>query len=232
MFFSKKKGSKDKKQAKKQAVQEPAPNEPDVPEQHKLKPGEIKERMDEGWIRVLITFELVGKPRKHIEQTLHAYLTNIKQDERILSINEEYAEPMEQEGGMFSTFCEFETLVENLEVLTWLAVNFMPASIEILEPDRLTFEGRELNNWYNDLISKLHEVSGSLREQHSVNQHLTQGMNALIKNAILATLKSGTKTGTAIEKSLGIPVKQLEPFLTNLVEKGEILKDGTTYRLR
>ncbi len=240
MFFSKKKGSKDGKRAKKEAKKqtEEAPEEApedegrDTPVPRTPTPAEIKELMAQGHIRVLITFELVGKPREHIEQTLQAYMLNIKQDERIRAINEEYAEPLEQDEDMFSAFCEFEALVEDLDVLTWLAVNFMPASIEILEPEKLTFEGRYLNNWYNDLISKLHEVSGSLREQHAVNQHLTQGMNALIKNAILATLTGGAKTGAALEKSVGIPFKQLEPFVKNLVDKGKILKDGTTYKLR
>jgi len=225
MLFKKKSENSPKKEkaAKQPAEKQPSPY---------LSEKECKELQAQGWIRVLITFEIVGKPREHVEQTLKAYLINIKQDERIKSINEEYAEPLEQDEGLFSAFCEFEAMVQDLEVLTWLSINFMPASIEVLEPEKLTIEARELNNWYNDLISKLHEVSTSLREQTAVAQHLTEGMNALIKNAILAALRSGPKRDEELERILGIPKAQLAPFAQHLVKKGEIITEDGAYRLR
>jgi len=178
-----------------------------------------------------MTFELAGKPRAHVEGTLNAYILNIKNDGRILSLNEEYAEPIEHEDGIFSAFVEMEALVQDLETLTWLAINFMPASIEVQEPERVPLEARIVTNWYNDILSKLHELSTILREERAVNTHLTEAMNALIKNAILAGVRGGPKTAAQIQGITGIVEEQLAPFLKHLVEKGRLKEKDGAYAL-
>ena len=226
MFFSKK---------KKETAQEP-PLEPAEPADDKqeryLKEAQIREKLAEGWYQVLITFEIAGKPKAHVEETLKAYMTNIKEDERIKPITEDYAEPMKQDGGMYSVFCELETMVQDLDVLTWLSINFMPASIEILKPEKFSIEARYLQNWYNDLLSKLHETSNVLREVRSVNSHITQGMNALIKNGILAAVAAKPRGGKEIAQLLGMPEKQLTPFLNDHVEKARLLKEDGKYKVK
>ncbi|MBR9693264.1 hypothetical protein GOV07_05055 [Candidatus Woesearchaeota archaeon] len=224
MIFGKKKKEEPKGEVVLDKEEKPKPKEG-------LTEAQIKEQLSEGWLRVLITFELVGKPREHIEATIKSYLANIKQDKRIKAIKEEFAEAIEMDDGLFSTFCEFETMVENMEVLTWLAVNFMPASIEILSPDKLTLDSRVIVNWVNDLLAKLHEVSNVLREERAVNAHVTKGMNALIKNSILAALKTGELTPADLEKIVGIQAAQLVPFLENLLEKGTIIQKNKKYSL-
>ncbi len=220
---------------KKKKEEEPEVDPVDAPEEQKgpetLTESKVKEKLADGWIRALVTFELVGKPREHIENTLKSYLANIKNDSRIMTIREEFADAIEQDDGFFSAFCEYECVVETMEVMTWLAINFMPASIEILDPEHIKLEGRIIGNWFNDLLAKLHEVSNVLREERGVNAHITQGMNALIKNAIVLALKGGEKTSKQLEKVLGIPAKQLEPFLTHLVDKGGIIQKNNKYAL-
>ncbi len=211
-------------------AQQPAQPEamPTIP---KATPREIREKLHEGWLRAMITFELVGKPREHIEMTIRGYVENVKNDGRVLSISEEFADAIEHDDGMFSAFVEMEALVMDLDTLTWLAFNFQPASIEILEPERLVVEGRNITNWCNDLISKLHEMSGLLREEQSVTAAMTQSLNALIRNAILLALRQGEKTPQELQQLTGIMAEQLEPFLQHLVEKGTVRKAGDKYAL-
>jgi hypothetical protein len=206
------------------APAQPAPVQPP-------KPNDIKNKMSQGWLRAIIVFELAGKPREHIEQTMRAYIENIKTDGRVLSLKEDYADAIEHEDGIFSTFVEMEAIVEDLETCTWLAINFMPASIEVMEPESVTFEARHITNWYNDLLSKLHELSGILRQERSVNAHLTEAMNALIKNGLLSAVRDGEKTGKELQAMTGILEEQLEPFLKHLVEKGRLAKDDEKYKL-
>lgn len=223
MIFSKKK--KDSPQEQKD---EEAPAEEAKKESRVLSEGEVRQKLREGWIRVILTFEIAGKPKEHVEKSLEAYLLNIKGDPRIGAIKEEPGETEEQEEGIFSAFAELEAVIEDLETLTWISINFMPAAIEVLEPDTLSFAARELTNWYNDLLAKLHETSNVLREERAVNHHLTQSLNALIKNAILAALRDGRKSGEELASITGIKEKQLEPFLKHLTEKGQVKeKDGT-----
>ena len=119
-----------------------------------MKESHIREHLQKGWIRCIVTFEIVGKPAKHVETALAGFLDNIKKDHRIAIIQEEILPPEEMEDGMFSAIAEEEILVKNLETLTWLSINFSPASIEILEPTELEVQSRDITNWLNDSFSK------------------------------------------------------------------------------
>lgn len=212
-----KKSTKEKKESKKTG--QPA----------KLSEKDVKERLQQGWARAIIVFELAGKPKEHIEQTLPAYIENIKRDERVAFLSEEYGDIVEHEDGIFSMYCETDLLVQNLDTLTWLAINFSPASIEVLEPGEFTVPQNDLTAWLNDLLSKLHEVSNILREERSVNNHLTTSLNALIKNSIKAALREGPKDIKELEEVLGIHHEQLKPFADHLVEKEQLTKEGDAY---
>lgn len=197
-----------------------------------MKEKEIKEKIKEGWIRCIVVFELVGKPKEHIEKTIRLYIENIKKDTRIKIIQEEYAEVIEHEDGMFSTFVETEMIIESLDVLNWLCVNFMPASIEIIEPSNLTFEARNLTGWFNDILSKLHEVSNNYRMALAGNKNMTIALNALIKNTILTCLDIKDMSIEEIEKRSGIQKEQLKPFLEHFLKNKKIKLKKNLYSIR
>jgi len=196
-----------------------------------MKESQVREHLSKGWIRAIVTFEVVGKPAKHVEEALTAYLDNIKNDHRIIFMREEREEPLEHDDGMFSSFCEAEMLVKNLETITWLCINFSPASVEIIAPDEVAIKARDITNWMNDLLSKIHEIGTNYRSHKSANEHLSVAMNQLIQNAILLSLKTGTKTEINLEHDTGIMEEQLDPFLKHLAEKGKIVKNGQAYAL-
>jgi len=196
----------------------------------KLSEKEIRTKIkDKGYIRILIVFELVGTPKDHVETTIKNYMANLKSDSRIEIINEDYADTVEQEDGMFSTFVEAELLVSSMDVLTWLAINFSPASIEVIEPNQLVFKESVITGWYNDLISKMHEISTVLRQERNVNQQLIVSVNSLIKNALLLSVKNSDKTIDELARDVGIIPDQLLEFVNFLVEKKKIVKKGDKY---
>jgi len=180
-------------------------------------------------LRAIVTFEVAGKPKEHVETSLDKYLKNIEKDDRITIEHQDREEAIEHDDGMWSVFSECELVVKDLETITWLCINFSPASVEILDPDELTMEARDVTNWFNDLLSKLHEVSANYRNQQGANEHLVLAMNQLIQNAILLALKRGKKTEKELEKDTGISGVQMEPFLAHLVKLKKVRKDGETY---
>ena len=197
-----------------------------------MKEAAIREHLVKGWIRAIVTFEVVGKPAKHIEQSLEDYIANIKQDHRIIVLQDEREPAIEHDDGLFSTFCELEAIFQDLETFTWLCINFSPASIEIIEPDEYRVGAREITNWLNDLLAKLHEVGQSYRLSKAGNENLTLAMNQLIKNAILLCLKTGTKTEPDLESETGIAKEQLDPFLKHLLSKDLIVDKKNGYALK
>lgn len=196
-----------------------------------MKDAEIREKLSEGWLHAIVMFEVAGKPKEHVEKSLSEFMDNIRKDERVIILSEDREPAEEHEDGMFSAFSECEMIVNQLETFTWLCVNFSPASVEILDPEEFRLEARDVTNWLNDLLAKLHSIAMDYRTQKSTSKHLTVAMNQLIRNAIVLSLKTGEKTEEEISEDTGISGVQLEPFLSKLIEQSQIVQAGKTYRL-
>lgn len=195
-----------------------------------LSKNDLAEKLEDGWIRALVTFEIVGKPKKHIEDSLKIYLANLKKDPRIEVLSEETAEAIEQEE-LWSTFSEVEMIVDEMATLVWIAMNFSPASIEIMEPSQKILQIAEMNAWLNDLLSQLHQIALEMRDTKQKNIKLNESLNALIVNIILTSLETGNLSAKELQKKIGIHQDQLKPFLDNLVSRKRIKKAGDTYSL-
>ncbi|MBN1377582.1 hypothetical protein JW949_04610 [Candidatus Woesearchaeota archaeon] len=195
---------------------------------------DMKKKIEEGWIKVHMIFEMIGSPKEHIEKTLKAYMEDIKVDSEIEFLKENYAEaePHDEKEKLWSTFVEVDMLVKSLEKLTWLCINFMPASIEITEPKEFKLKDKEVTDWFNDLMAKLHEVSLVTKNMNSENRQLKKNINALIRNCILLTLKEKPKSHKEIGKSIGINSEQLIRFLEVMEKEDRIVKDKNKYHLK
>ena len=191
---------------------------------------ELYEKLERGAIRTIITLEVVGKPKEHVERSLKEYVENLKKDSRIMFLKEDFGEAIE-EDKLWSAFCELEVVVNELSTLVWVCINFSPASIEIIEPGEKRLSAAEITAWINDLLSKLHEVSAVHREVLQKNNSLNESLNALIKNAIVTSVEVGPLSAEEISKRVGISHKQLEPFFTHLLETKRLKQEGDKYTL-
>ncbi|MFH1212270.1 MAG: hypothetical protein V1659_05085 [Candidatus Woesearchaeota archaeon] len=192
---------------------------------------EIKLKIKEqGWIRINTMFELLGSPKEHVEKVIKGYIEEIRKNKEFIIITkEEYGDTVEKEGGLWSVFAECEMIIKNLDTITWLCINFMPASIEIIEPTKFNIDARELVNWTNDLLSKLHEVGASTRQSTSERDMLLKNINALLRNFILSSLRSGPLAAEDISKYIGVPAKELLPLFDAMVKEKSIKKQGEKY---
>jgi len=101
--------------------------------------------------------EVVGFPKDHVEETTKKIIDNIEKEEKdIRLINAQIADAKESKG-MFSTFAEIEVDVKDFEALIHFCFFYMPASVEIIEPDKFNIPQTELTNLLNDLLAKLHQ---------------------------------------------------------------------------
>jgi len=192
----------------------------------KLSKQQVKQKIEEEkWIKTEVLFQLIGNPKEHVETTLKTYIDDIATMESVILLNEDYA-PAEELGGdqkgIFSTYCEATVLVQNLETLTFFCINYMPANIEIKEPGQLTVKDKQLTDWFNDLLAKLHEVSVVAKQVRNQNEHLVRGFNDLVKNYVTHLLKEGVNTIKGMSEKTGIDEKNMEQFLTALAKEGGI----------
>ena len=120
--------------------------------------------------------------------------------------------------------------IKGLEKLTWLCFNYSPATIEIIEPAEFKFKEKELTNWLNDLLAKLHEIGTLSKQVSSENRFIVQNMNRLIKNAILFSIDQGFSTPKDISTKSGIGIKELKPFFEALIKEGKINLSKDQYK--
>jgi len=191
---------------------------------------ELQKRIKEGSILAQVSFELVGNPKEHIETTMKGFMDNIKSDSQITVLNEELGEAEEVQGskGLWSTFADTEMLVKGLDKFIWLCVNFMPASIEIIAPEELRIKEKEMTNWLNDWLAKLHEIAVSVRQTNVKDETVIKTMNALIQNAVILATEH-YHSPADIAKKIGLDEKSLQPFLDALVKQGKLEKKGDSY---
>ncbi len=184
--------------------------------------AEIKAKINEGFIRVNVLFEVIGSPKEHVEGALKNYLENIKLTTNVIVLKEDLEEAEDLGNGLWSTFAEVDMMLKGLEKLTWLCFNYSPASVEIIDPPEFKFKEKQLSNWLNDLLAKLHEIGALSKQVSAENKMIVQNMNRLIKNAILVAVDDGHHTPQEIEKRTGIDYKQLKPFFEAMIKEGKI----------
>lgn len=192
-----------------------------------MKDKEIKEFIAKGHILCKVIFEMAGNPKEHVESSLKKYISAIKEDPNYIFMNE-YSAPTEENEGIWSTFFESDVLVSNFEKLNLLCFNLTPASIEIIEPENFTLTQKDLTYWYNDLLSKLHEVSITLKNSTSENEMLKVNLNRAIRNSIVLSLTE-PRSVEEISAKVGIDKEHIQPFIDALVKEKSIIVDGNKY---
>lgn len=196
-----------------------------------MKP-EHREKIDKGGLLAKVIVEVLGTPKEHVEKTLKSVIEKIKEDES-LSVLKGKVFKAKPKGKFFTMFAEMEILFDDFSNLTIFCLDYLPSSVEIIEP--LDFKAKSVNITHvlNDLLAKLHNVDMVMKSIQAKNLILERNSLNLLKNIVVLTLKDGKKKSLEeLSKATGISIKALEPFLQNYLKDGAIKKVGKKYALR
>ncbi len=195
-----------------------------------MKKGEIKEYVeDKGYIRVNVILEIAGSPKKHVKKTMDGVVKKIEDEQGVIILDKELGEPEDNGEGVYGAYCECDLLLENLYKLSWLAFNYTPASIELIEPTKLKLTQKQSDEFFGDLLARLHEYNTHQVKVSNKNIGLQKNLNALLRNASMALLETPKNAGE-IAKPLGVKKKDIEPVLKKIEEDGKIKKEGDKYK--
>jgi len=132
---------------------------------------EIKEKISKGWVKASIIFEIIGRPKEHIIEALNKLVEFLKQDKKLILLSEKINEAMPVEDKeLFSSFLEIEVLLESPTKAMEFVYDYMPSSIEIIEPTSFNLKLNDLNNLLNDSASKLHRYDALLKQANMEKQ--------------------------------------------------------------
>lgn len=217
MFFSKK---KEKKESKKEVKEK----------EEKSKKSLINEKLDQGFIHCRTIVEMLGAPREYIVETLKFYVEKIKQSDKVVVLNTDFSKP-KKEDKLFHIYVEIEMLVKDASELAFFCFDYMPSSIEIIQPDTFSYRAANFSSFFNDLQGRLHNLDMLAKNLVAENKNLKKNAGALLRNLVILTLKfKGDMNVGEISKNVGIPPEQLKPFLEKHIKEGHLRKEGDIYK--
>lgn len=191
----------------------------------------IAEKIEKGFIRCRAIVEMMGAPKEYLFKTLKMYVDKLKQNKNVVVINEHYAKPKKHEK-LFTTFVELEMLVKDASELAFFCFDYMPSSIEIIEPNNFAYKAADFAAFFNDMVSRLHRLDALIKSLKAKTKNLERNAGLLLRNNIMIVLKEKNKNLDELARNTGIPADQLSPFLEKLISEGWIKRSKDKYNLK
>jgi len=118
-------------------------------------------------VRAIMIVEMAGRPEKHLAESLEKHI-NILNDIKDITVHSikiskprEIEKPENQDSvpsdeAMFTAFVEADFECENFSRLSETMFDFMPSSVEVIEPAKITMEMNEATDLLNNISGRLH----------------------------------------------------------------------------
>ena len=188
------------------------------------------ERLEKGQIHSRVIIEVLGKPKEYVEKAIKNYIEKIKQDDNITVVKEDLADTKEQEG-MWINFVEMEIWTKGIAEMINFCFDYMPSSIEIIEPKEFNLKSHVFAGFLNDLQGRLHRLNTVVKQIGNENLSLKKNTETLISNIIsVMALKDG-KTVEQFSKVIGLTQESMQKLLDKMIEDKRLKKEGDKYFL-
>ncbi|NOZ81376.1 MAG: Crp/Fnr family transcriptional regulator [DPANN group archaeon] len=188
------------------------------------------DRLEHGQLMVRSVIEVLGKPEPHVKHTLKTLVGELDKSDSFTIVKKEYSRT-KKIGGLHSMFVDVEFWAKNITVLNGFCIDYMPSSIEVLEPEQPRLKAHEIMAFLNDFLAKLHEIdmlAKNLRQQNAV---LSNNIVNLYRNVIRLILLDGPKEEQLLARMTGTDPAGISKVLASLKKEGMIQKEGTAWRL-
>ena len=190
------------------------------------------QRIAEGQILVRTILEMLGAPKEHIESTMKGYVDNLKEGKDYEIVKEFISNTKEQkEKKMFSIYAELEIWFKDVDTIIGFCFDSLPSSVEIIEPQQISFKSNGFSGLLNDLQAKLHKLDLAYKTYKTDLQATSAIFETIVKNFIGYCLKTGKNDIDDIAKETGIEKERLQKLLDQLAEKKVIHKKDNNYSL-
>jgi len=110
-------------------------------------------------VSAIMIIEVIGKPPEHLIETLESIIKQISEETGVSIIDKKINEPvlLKEQTEFYSSFAEIEIKVKEILYIARLIFKYMPAHIEIIEPESVLLTNSEMNEIFNETVRRLHE---------------------------------------------------------------------------
>ena len=153
-------------------------------------------------VRAIMIVEIAGRPPEHIKEALKAHVGVMKTMKGVNYLSETFSDAklVDQEKEIYSCFAEVEIEVNNFMKLTELMFDFLPSSIEVIDPDNLRFNSQEATNFLSDLSGRLHKYDEIAKIAQMKNNQLMQHLQRFQQALAQQKIQSSSGDSQKIEK--------------------------------
>lgn len=132
-------------------------------------------------IKTRFILEVIGKPKEHLKETLQGMINNISNEEKVEVAESDIKEPVQakEQATFYSSFAEVEIETEDMNKILMLVFKYMPANIEVIEPEKINFTNNEWNDFFNILTKRLHAYDEVSKVLQSQNKKMTDRLEQL-----------------------------------------------------
>ena len=167
--------------------------------------------------------EVLGKPKEYVDESLKGFVEKLKADDNYEVVDEEYADIKKQEEQeLWAAFAELEVKAGKIEELIRFCFDYMPSTIEVIEPKELKYSDMDVSHFLNDLQGRLHQVDMVAKQVKFEGDQIKKSMSGLLKNFLFILLSKGNLTSEQLSKLTGVHKEKLEDFLDKLIDEGKV----------
>ncbi len=138
--------------------------------------------MEKPTITIKAILELMGSPEEHVDKTMEMIVEKLNASKEFEVITSKLSETTSIEDRPFwSKFVDLELGFKNMDDVTGFCFDFMPSSIEVVEPVSFNFKKDILDNLWNDLIARIHQYDMLLKNLHAENKVMKRKLGIVEK---------------------------------------------------
>jgi len=133
-------------------------------------------------IRVSFILEIIGCPPEHLIKTLEEIIKQIDNEKGVKVLSKEIKEPvlLKDSKEFYSTFAEIEIEVENILYIAILMFKYMPAHVEIIEPELIALTNNGWTDIFSEVTRRLHGYEEIARVLQIENKKLNEKLKELM----------------------------------------------------
>ncbi|MEN7981922.1 MAG: hypothetical protein ABFQ65_00560 [Nanoarchaeota archaeon] len=133
-------------------------------------------------ICVKMIIEVAGRPPEYLTKTLNEIIEKINEEKGVNVEDKKVNEPvvMKDQKDFYTSFAEVEIKIENMSILTVLILKYMPAHIEIIEPELIAVANNDWNDILNEFARRLHHYDEVARVMQTEKVILENKLKALL----------------------------------------------------
>jgi len=171
--------------------------------------------MAEKKIRAIIVVEMLGRPLEHLTKTFSEYFEKMKEESFMKVLSQKIFEPkkLEQSETLYTCFGEVEFEVSGFVNLTDVIFKYMPASVEIIEPNYVEMNSVDVNDLLNSVSGRLHRYDEIAKGAQIQIGRLAKRLQEVLQEKVIRE--------SAESENIDIEQKQQEPAAKEEIKKPE-----------